>query len=240
VNGPWALRVAARSSAQVASLRLQGGIDVHEGHDGLWLRGASASPQVWRELAAVPSAERFVVDGAGACRAVGQHLPAATLPTGPWQPLASWCTVALATTAAPAAVPLAVPLRAVRGGAETAANVLRTSLVALGAWADGAALVRLLPLRFAASPHGEVLVHGQPLPPLPGAVFVEAHGVALPAGCEFAARVPRELVAVRLQLQPGDLALCADTGAIELVRALAFVQLSRAAVRTTFAEVRRA
>jgi hypothetical protein len=239
VLGAWAVRLPADAAAHAAGLRLVDGVRWCVDGSAIWLAGDRADAGLLRVLAALPGAERFLVDGHGRCRALGCHLPTARLPEGPWLPLRDRVVPALPTPALPAAVPVRCPLRVVRGGLPATANVLWTSLVALQAWVGTAPVVWLRTLRFAAARGDRALLHGPALPPLPGPVAVEQDGVAVPAGHRLEPDCPRPLVAAVLRLQPLDLASFAVDGGCTIIRADAFVVLSRSAVRKTLAQVAR-
>lgn len=235
----WALRVAAAARHGVATLRDRDGIEVSVDGAHVWLRGTRADATTWQALAAVADSERFVVDAHGDCRAPGSRLPATTLPRGPWVRLRDWSRVAFATPALAGTLPAPVPLALERDTAVAEPSVLRCRLVALARWADDAADVRLRCLRFAANVAGDALVHGLPTPPLPGEPFVVSAGIAVPAGWRLANALPPALLAAKLALGDGDLAVLAIDGSCTILRSTRFVQLARSAVRATLAEVAR-
>lgn len=238
VSQRWAMRVPGESRRHIGALRRFADVLVHDG-DELWLRGEVATPAVARALAMLPGAERFVVDDDGCCRAPGGRLPRALLPEGPWRALRDHAAIELAAPALPATGVVPATLTVVAGGGVAEPDVLATSLADLLRWADTALALRLRRLRFAADADGGALVHGQPLPPLPGPVWVACDGVALPAGSRLEPPLPPKVLARQLALRPGDLACFAPDGTVQIVPDEAFVHLSRSALRATLAEVPR-
>jgi hypothetical protein len=233
----WAVRLPAHAMPQAARLRLVAGVQFCIAEDALWLQGVGADALLWHALATLPGGQRYLADAAGACREPGRLLPTARLPEGPWQSLAASIEPVLPPPALPARIGDRVSLRVVRGAEPMAANVLYTALAPLAAWVGRTPVVWLHSLRFAVAAAKQVLVHGAVLPPLPGRVAVEQHGVALPAGCRFEPDCPRSLVAEVLGLQAMDLACFDAEGVCTLVRAGDFAMLTRSAVRQTLAVV---
>lgn len=239
ITGVWAARLPGSARERLAALRQCDGLQVQEVAADIWVRGVDATPALQVLLQALPGAERFVVDEKGLCRLPGLHLPAAQLPAGPWQELRDFVGIVLPKAALAAARPDPMVLTLARCTTPEVPSVLQTTLRALLRWVDAAAAVRMRGLRFAAASDGRVLVHGQPLPPLAGNVFVEAQGLVVPAGHAIVPPCSASLVAARLGLDVGDLALFAVDGSCVRVRASDFVALTRAAVRITAAEVAR-
>ena len=96
-----------------------------------------------------------------------------------------------------------------------------------------AANVRLERLRFAASNDGRVLVHGTPLPPLPGQRFVLHQGVAVPAGFTWQPAVTPEIAARRFGVSGDALVLWNDDDTITRLHAEQLVPVTRSAVVAT-------
>ena len=242
---PWALRLPRSGAASLDALRLVDGVRVHDAGEVLWLCGDRADAALLLQLAAVPGAERFVVDGDGRCRRPGRHLPIARLPRGPWGTLRERVGVELPVPALPAVSALRVPIGLVRYEYASIAprddarswqpNVLRTDLATLARYVETAAAARLQPLCLAVHRDGSALVHGAPLLPLPGEVAIERDGIVVPVGYRLDPACPTGLVANLLALEPGDLACFLGTGGCTIVRAAAFVALTRSAVRLTLA-----
>lgn len=232
-DSAWAVRLPASAVAGAAAVRCHGGVRVCADDPWLWLVGDVAEPRLVRSLVAIPGGELFAVDDAGTCRVPGKRLPSCVLPSGPWTPIREWMTVSFVTPALPAVRPAKLTIRLVRGGDERAANVLSTTLSRLHEWVGVATALRTRTLRFAADANGATLVRGLPLPPLPGDVACEEDGVALPAGHRFATDLPVALVRAVLHLGPDDLACFDEAARCRILRARSFVPLTRAAVRAT-------
>ena len=72
---------------------------------------------------------------------------------------------------------------------------------------------------FAVASDGRVVVRGAPLPPMPGILYCEEEGVAVPVGFAFSPRVESAVVGELLELQPHDLALFHADGSWERIAA---------------------
>jgi hypothetical protein len=128
-------------------------------------------------------------------------------------------------------------LRLVRSTEEREPGLLLTTLEDWIGFALSAPEVRLRPLQFAMNETGQVLVRGEPLPPLRGRRFVAHGNIAAPAGFAWQPAVSATVLARLLAVGDNDLALLYEDGTFCRVQAEQFVQASRAAVRETMSEV---
>jgi hypothetical protein len=228
----WALRIDASRAGGAAALRLKTGIEACEDGADVWLRGPDGGEELALELRRLPGADRYEVLPGGALRAPGKRVPAGRMPEGPWVAAAAWALAAPQAGSLPAELTQRVKPRLERSGAERAANLLRVPLAAFSSWAQAASNARLRPLAFAASA-GEVLVRGEPLPPLAGTPYAEEGGIAVPCGWALLPAAGAAAWRERLALADGDLALFNPDGSFERVPAAAFVRASRSAARAT-------
>src|SRR5207237_5853789 len=129
--------------------------------------------------------------------------------------------------------PSAVQLRHVRCAEERAPDLLLTTLEEISRFAATAAQVRLARLQFAANSDGDIIVRGQPLPPLPGQRFVICGGVAVPAGFSWEPQVGEDVLARRFGVSGDALVVWNEDGSITRMHSEQFVPLSRSALRAT-------
>jgi hypothetical protein len=242
MNTPWAVRVPLPHIAALGRLRTCFGIDAAPapGDDAVWLRGRDLDESLEQALRALPLAERFqVLDDGRLCPADGV-VPTGRLPELDWRPLGDVIRPTLPTPALAGRAASKCPLRLVRSAAERTPNVLLVAFDALAGWALHAPEVRLHACRFAVRADGLAVVHGEPLPPLAGRLFVKQHGVAAPAGWTWLPAIPAAVVAESLSLAEGDLVLLHADAPQERIAADQFVRATRSAVRNTREAIARA
>lgn len=246
---PWAIRVCRADAPSVAaSLRLRpnlrAALDPHRGVGGdplagdLWLRGDAMDEALDRVIRQLAPAARFSISTAGQGEELIPHghlLPVARLPDRlQWQPLDELFAIERPAAALPGHPPSPVKIAIIRCDTERPAAMLRTSLVTWATYAERAPGIRLRALRFAASA-GEVLITGQPLPPLPGERLWTSDGIVVPCGWTWSPPVDAATLRRALSLREHDVALFGDDGSWQYVPAEAFVAARRSAVRRTAA-----
>jgi hypothetical protein len=233
MSGPWAIRLDWSDAAKTGALRRRPDIEVLQTDDAVWLRGRRLDDELQTALRSVPGARRFSLLPDGQLVAAGTRVPQGHLPDGTWTAISAWLAVKLEPPCLAGKVEGRVSLRLVRSGRVNDSNVLWTTIAAWGRWAVSAPQVRLDRLGFAVGGPSDVVVRGNPLPPIPGRPFVEVAGVAVEAGWECSPPLEATEVREALGLAAGDLALVEHDGSWEHVPADAFVQATRSAVRLT-------
>ncbi len=86
-------------------------------------------------------------------------------------------------------------------------NALLTSLDVFMEWIERASTLRLRPLRYAVSSEDQVLLMGQPLPPIAGASYYLYDKIFLPSGKMMNDAVHPDIIYASLNLLKGQLAL---------------------------------
>jgi hypothetical protein len=233
----WAICLPLDAWTTLAPLRLITGLQVavQPQTQRLWLRGPGGDDEhLWRLLRGLPALERYEILGDHRLRRLESLIPSATLPDLEWEALSDWLQVELRPRAvAGKALGGSVPLRLTRTGQELVAELLMTRLDLWESFANNAPEVRLRPLRFAVDADRNVLIRGNPLPPLPGRHFVVLKNLAVPAGFRWEPAVSPEVVAVHLGLPPEALALFFEDGTFSRLEDEQFVAATRSAVRAT-------
>jgi len=167
---------------------------------------------------------------------VPQRRLVAALEESNWQPLSEWLQAvppipALAGQFEKLGEQKKATLHFQRSKTVSEANLLVTSINAWEAYATTAPKLRLDRLSFAMNEIGNVVVQGEPLPPLPGRRFVETDGIAVEAGWAYSPPLVPRLVAKALGLAKGDIALLLRDQPWEHLPMDAFVLATRSAVR---------
>jgi hypothetical protein len=233
----WAVLLPRASALAAGALRLRGDVRVREADDSVWLRGDRLTEELDLELRKLPGARRHTVDADDRYTEVDHRIPAGSLPDDGWVPLSTWLAPAPQPAALAGELRRRATLRIVRADTEHPASVLLTTIDAWAAYAATAPSVRLRPLRFAVCADGRTVVHGTPLPPMPGRRYAERDGIALPAGFTFSPAVEPAALRDLLASQPGDLALFAEDGTYEHLASENFTRATRAAARATLEAV---
>lgn len=96
-------------------------------------------------------------------------------------------------------------------------------------WVETAPAVRLSPLRFALSEQGQVIILGQPLPPLNGLSLYLKDQILLPSG----STLPKYILPEDLANTPNEILYIENDGTFHRISNELFVDVSRAAVRLT-------
>src|SRR5262249_30330574 len=126
-----------------------------------------------------------------------------------------------------------VPIRIIRSAEELPIALLMTSPEDWREFALNAPEVRLRQLRFAVDGVGNVVVRGNPLPPLPGRQLVLNGNIAVQAGFAWEPAVSAEVLSRRLGLSAEALALFHEDGTFSRIEDEQFVPATRNAVRET-------
>jgi hypothetical protein len=238
VKHPWAIYIAKEDSATLATLRLTNGIEVGENGDQIWLHGKGGSETLEPKLASLPALERFELLNSNHLRRIDQRVPSRVLPELAWQPISAWSEIRFPLAAFPADLPAKVSLRLVRSFEEREPALLLTSIADFSSFAANAAAIRLNPLRFAANGNGEVLIRGNPLPPLPGRRFALHGRVAVPAGFSWRPFVSIELLERAFILSGDAMIVWHEDGLITRLHAEQFISVTRSAIGATAAALK--
>jgi len=229
----WAICIGVEDGSALAPLRLVSGIEIAVVGVEIWLRGRALDDATAARLSALPGRGRFEWIGSDQLRRLDHRIPSERLPTASWQPLSEWLRVGLPVVALPAKLPATVSLRLVRSVHERDPDLLLTTLEEFHRFILEAASVRLERLRFAASDDSRVLVHGTPLPPLPGQRFVLHQRVAVPAGFTWQPAVSAEVVAHRFGVSGDALVLWNEDDTITRLHTEQLIPVTRSGVVAT-------
>lgn len=231
VMRPWAASLRSETVANLAPLRLQPGLEVCRDGELVWLRGPHLSAELELELRKVPGLRRFTVEAGGLLREVGHRVPRDLLPKAEWNSLAKALTIQLPTVERRETTSGRTPIRLVASAQERPAAFLLTNWSDWKAYAATASLLRLKPLRYAASTSGLILVAGHPLPPLPGQHFAESDGIAVPVGYRWSPAVDPGVVRGSLGCGVGTIAVLHGDGTYWKIPAEQWVAATRSGVR---------
>lgn len=238
----WAIRIQPGDLPRLAPLRLRSDVrlwpaDAEEPRS-YWLRGDDPAEGESAEamLRRFPALARYRVAPDGLATPFGCVVPECSVPdlrSPQWANFGDWWQPRVQPAALSAEPPPAVAIRLVPAQAERPAGAVLLGASAWARFAAGCPAHRLDRLRFAADCTGRALVVGMPLPAVRGDYFVVEDRVALPAGWQLEPAIPCALLAERLGLRRGDIALISPDGTCERIAAEQFVVASRSAARLT-------
>lgn len=209
------------------------GISAMRHNEFVWLKGTHTDSAVQRQLASLSSSGRFEVLPDGALRRPGERVPLGYLPAGEWYPLAKFFSVTLPPIVVPARTQIKVAIRLTPSTEIADPNLLITNLTDWAKYSEDAPFARLRRLKFAVSRDRKVLVHGSPLPPLPGIRGVVESGLAVPCGWRWSPHIEATVLAQAWKIQDGEVWLMWPGQSVERVLADQWVAASHSAIRQT-------
>jgi hypothetical protein len=222
-------RVTPEALAELADLRCTSGIEVVQDDAGVWLRWLPGDEEVLLQLLPVAGAI-FFYQREGNWYRLGSRLPSAgPPPTGEVRKLDRLVVPEPICSESPPARELhRRPVQLVRDTMPRQATALRTTLAALGDWAEQATTLQIAALR-AARCGTSVLLFGARLPILPGVRYWGSR-LLVPLGYRPEPALPVSIFAEAMKLDGEALAILEEDGC-EIIPAAAFRPLSRAAIR---------
>lgn len=233
VAGGWALQLAPADANALSTLRLCPGIEVAEAPGALWIRGRSCPPRLRILLQGLPAIQRFHwLEGRQLVRE-GCRIPYDELPRAAWVPIREWVEIQVLPRQLSRSTIRPTALSLVETHDELPCHLLETSMELWSRFALGAPAIRLRELSFASNPEGLVLIHGTPIPPLPGRRWVLHGHVAVPAGFGWTPRVHPDVLADLMGADPSCRVLWLPEGGHTRIPVEFFVEATRANVRAS-------
>lgn len=247
MTGAWAVRLSVKAVDSLRRIRLWPGVEFGQTGEDVWLKGDELTDKLLQQLRALPDGDIYEQLANQQLRRLGDRVPSANLPRLDWYPLSFVFEPTLPVSVYPGEAKSQVPLRLVRDTAEKVVNVLLVPFHEFARWCDQAPEFRLHRLRFAVRDDCLTIVHGHPLPPILGELFVEQEGLVFPAGWTWSPAVPASMLRKLLQLEEGDLCIArtetpagsneSDVPILERVSSSQFVHCQRSAIRATQAHL---
>lgn len=229
----WIIQFAPNQAEAVAAFRHAAGAQCLVEAEHLWIRGngEQIDKDARRKLA--PDASHFSLAGTHLILE-GHRVPSRELPKGNWRPLNSSLNFELPEVASPSWVKdRQSPLKLVRQpySADVAPNLLLVPLALFADYIELAPEIRLKRWSFVVSGDGECLVRGEPLPPLPGAFFIERAKVATPVGFTWSPPIDAATLRSTAGAAEDELLLWREEGSCQVIDLTDFSRVSRAVVR---------
>lgn len=219
-------------SEALALLRLEPTLEIAVAEKHLWVRGDFAHCETkLTHLRVVEIFEELPDDLLGIS---GSKVPVRKLPSDlAWRPISEATRLRLGQSAYPGTAEDGIPLRLIRSEIVRPIRMLSLKLAAFSQWVGSSPSIRFRDLTFACSIDGQVLVRGNPVPPLPGRRYVLEDGLAMPAG--FALDPPLPVSVVRRLFDTNRAAVIRfeEDAEVEVIEDSVFVPVTRAGVRMT-------
>ncbi|MBI1840738.1 MAG: hypothetical protein HYR88_07805 [Verrucomicrobia bacterium] len=238
MSSGWAMRLARAHASALARIRLHPGIEVTETADAVWVRGRQTHAAFDEILRGVPAEARYQWSPGNRLQPAQSRIPSEEMPSAKWTPLSDWLGVSLDAPQAASPLPPRVSLMLRRSVDEREPNLLQLPWVEWRLYAKAAPEVRLQRWKFAVSASREALVRGLPLPPLPGALWVEESGIATPAGYDWFPQVSAEVARRVLAVASDCLVLWHLDNTVSPVRSELFIEATRPNIAATDASLR--
>ncbi|HNC99918.1 MAG TPA: hypothetical protein PKW90_27575, partial [Myxococcota bacterium] len=229
------IRLALGEASALVSLRLVPGVEVATGAESLWARGRNLDPILEALLRGLPLEARYRWQLDDRLLEVGRRIPTTALPSGPWVPIAEWLTPRLPTPALPGTLPAPTPLTLEPSSQERPARLLLAELADWEDYSSTCAEIRLSKLSFAVNEPHQVLIHGEPLPPLQGQRWTVVENIGIPIGYTWRPSISASLLAEAMNATPHALLVWFTTGQVERVQWEPFLPATRANIRATAA-----
>ncbi len=240
MNAPFAIRWPLHCGPQLGRLIGVPGLRMGIVCDEIWVRGDSLDDTLEPLLYRIDEGQFYWIDADGVqLRERASRIPTVRLPQLDWKPLALWFDVELPDAGWPRGRgddSQRATLHLVPSDEWREPSLLVTTSAAWAEYAQTAPQIRLARWRFAVSDASEVIVQGEPLPPLPGERFQVLANIAVPVGWSWHPAVDAATVRQVFRVAAEDLVLWQSNERCEIVPADGFVVASRSAVRMTLKE----
>jgi hypothetical protein len=226
--------LSLQNAEALGAVRCLPGLQVAVHNDAIWLRGIHAPDVALQQL---PVQQTLAAGADGLLFQPNALTPVATLPTLNWQPLPAFLSLQAPVAAMPGAMPAPVFIQLVPAAKAATGYALLTTLALWQQYAETAPAVRLQPLQFAVSDKAEVLITGQPLPPLPGTEYWMWQGMLLPNGYDFEIPLAAHFISQKINPDSKALILFDTAGRWQAIDKNNFVPATRSAIRQTVVSV---
>jgi hypothetical protein len=197
------LVLAEKFKSQIGKIRTVPGWQAALHLDRIWLKGPLNNGEDQLLLYALPVIESYEIDEQNRLFPLNSLTPTAIMEPMDWQAITDFLPVELPVSALPGTLQMHMPVRLLRVASTKPTYALQISLPVWRSFVDGAPLVRLQQLRFAVSTDQQVLVVGDPLPPVPGTGYWRNGNLLIPVGFDFDPPLLADLLVHRLDTKEG-------------------------------------
>lgn len=216
----------------LASIRCVEGLFAAMDNGYVWVRGINAT-NLGSRIKQLPVKRTFIIDQQNQLFHPGALTPVEILKELKWLPLQEFIMVETPVAALPGITTKKIEIKIVVSAKERKSTALLTSLSAWKDYADMAPAARLLNLKFAVSENNEVLIIGNPLPPLPGKEYWDTKNILIPCGYDFELNMSPSFINKKWNDDKKSIFLFHTDSKWQRIEKNYFVQGKRSAVRLT-------
>ena len=227
------LKLDIKDRESLGAVRCMSGLQAATKDDFIWVKGVNALIEIDKELMRLPVINTFITDEHHNLFLSTQLTPVAKLETLDWQPLTEFPEVESPVASLPGRTNAKVKIKLVSSSAERKGAALLTTLDIWTQYGETAPGSRLLATKFAVSENKEVLIVGEPLPPVPGIEYWRTGDVFIPCGYDFELSIMREFINKKINDNKGFLVLFDKNGNWQRIDKTFLVMSKRSAVRLT-------
>ena len=215
----------------LATVRCWPGMSAAETESEVWLRCPMLHADMDQALRALPAMYSYRQGAQGLLFPLGGSTPVAKLPELDWLPMKQFIPVELPGSALPAQLTQQYTLQLLPSSEYHSGAALKVKLADWQVYAETAPEIRLSPLHFALSATGDVLVMGEPLPPLPGVEYWLRDSILLPGAYDLEWPLVADLFNHRENSKGSYFLLFEKDGNWQKIEKRCFVPASRAGIR---------
>lgn len=227
----WILIFQKSDLPHLATVRCWTGMYAAETETEVWLRCPMLHADMDQALRALPAMHTYRQDAQGLLFPLSGSTPVAKLPMLDWLPMKQFIPVELPGAALPAQLTQQYALRLLPSTEYHPGAALKIKLADWQQYAETAPEIRLANLRFALSAAGDVLVMGEPLPPLPGVEYWLRESILLPAAYDLEWPLVAQLFSQWENSKGTCFLLFEKDGNWQKIEKQCFVQASRSGIR---------
>jgi hypothetical protein len=199
--------------------------------DQIWLKGPLNNDRNQLLISSLPVLASYELDEQNRLFPKGKLTPVDQLEGWEWEKLSDFVRVEMPVSALPARQVNPISISLVRNENSYPAYALQTSFAAWKNYVDEAPLVRLQALKFVVSSLDEVLIIGEPLPPIPGKSYWLNEDLLMPAGFNFDPPFLGQLLNQKLKVQTPSYILFNEEAKQDIIPVDLFKPADRAVVR---------
>ena len=227
----WVLTFKKSDLPHLAAVRCWPGMSAAETETEVWLRCPMQHADLDQALRALPAMYSYRQDAQGLLFPMGGSTPVSKLPELDWLPMKQFILVELPGAALPAQLTQDYALQLLPSSEYHSGAALKVKLADWQAYAETAPEIRLAALHFALSATGDVLVMGEPLPPLPGVEYWLRGSILLTAAYDLEWPLLADLFNQRENSKGSYFMLFEKDGSWQKIEKRCFVPASRAGIR---------